>query len=258
MKDKITAEGISAILDTKIIGKNIVCLEEIDSTNNEAKRNSDMPDGTVFIAELQTGGKGRLGRNWSSPKGVGAWFTILLKPDVSPENVSAITLVAGLAVCKAIGGKIKYPNDIVIGTKKVCGILTELCAQINTVNHVVCGIGINVNNDSFDDEIKNRATSIFIETGKKLSRSSIIAQGLTEFEPLYQSFLNNGLSEILEEYKSYCVTLNSYVTVTYQGNSIQGICRDILPDGSIVIDTGNERLIINSGEVSVRGVYGYV
>lgn len=258
MKDKITAEGISAILDTKIIGKNIVCLEEIDSTNNEAKRNSDMPDGTVFIAELQTGGKGRLGRNWSSPKGVGAWFTILLKPDVSPENVSAITLVAGLAVCKAIGGKIKYPNDIVIGTKKVCGILTELCAQINTVNHVVCGIGINVNNDSFDDEIKNRATSIFIETGKKLSRSSIIAQVLTEFEPLYQSFLNNGLSEILEEYKSYCVTLNSYVTVTYQGNSIQGICRDILPDGSIVIDTGNERLIINSGEVSVRGIYGYV
>ena len=258
MKDKITSEGISAILDTKIIGKNIVCLEEIDSTNNEAKRNSDMPDGTVFIAELQTGGKGRLGRNWSSPKGVGAWFTILLKPDVSPENVSAITLVAGLAVCKAIGGKIKYPNDIVIGTKKVCGILTELCAQINTVNHVVCGIGINVNNDSFDDEIKNRATSIFIETGKKLSRSSIIAQVLTEFEPLYQSFLNNGLSEILEEYKSYCVTLNSYVTVTYQGNSIQGICRDILPDGSIVIDTGNERLIINSGEVSVRGVYGYV
>lgn len=258
MKDKITSEGISAILDTKIIGKNIVCLEEIDSTNNEAKRNSDMPDGTVFIAELQTGGKGRLGRNWSSPKGVGAWFTILLKPDVSPENVSAITLVAGLAVCKAIGGKIKYPNDIVIGTKKVCGILTELCAQINTVNHVVCGIGINVNNDSFDDEIKNRATSIFIETGKKVSRSSIIAQVLTEFEPLYQSFLHNGLSEIIEEYKSYCVTLNSHVTVTYQGNLMQGICRDILPDGSIVIDNGNERLIINSGEVSVRGVYGYV
>ena len=175
--DVISPEEITAALDTGFIGRSVFCLEETDSTNSECKRHSDYPDGTVFTAEIQTGGRGRRGKEWSSPKGVGAWFSVLLKPDMRPEDVSKITLIAGLAVCRAIGcgAMIKYPNDIVIGSRKVCGILTELSAEIDAVNYIVCGIGINVNTPSFDGELQERATSLFIETGKRHSRARVIA-----------------------------------------------------------------------------------
>lgn len=245
---------IKNYLKTEFIGRNICFFDEIDSTNNEAKRKSDLPDGTVFIAQTQTGGKGRQGKIWVSPKGEGAWFSVLLKPDISPERVSQITLAAGLAVCRAIGGKIKYPNDIVIGTKKVCGILTELVTNENVYN-VVCGIGINVNTPNFEGELSERATSILIENGYRQNIAYIIGSVLNEFEILYKEFLQNGLKNIIEEYKNNCVTLNSEVTVTYQNKSLHGICTDIRSDGSIVIDG---ETVINSGEVSVRGIYGYV
>ena len=241
-------------LNTDFIGRNIYLFEEIDSTNNEAKRSCELPDGSVFIAQTQTGGKGRQGRVWVSPKGEGAWFSILLKPDISPERISQITLIAGLAVSRAIGGKIKYPNDIVIGTKKVCGILTELVTYNNNYS-VVCGIGINVNTQSFDAELAVKATSLLIENGYEHDIDIIISKVLNEFEVLYKQFLQNGLKNIIQEYKDNCITLNSEVTVTYQNKSLKGICTDILSDGSIVI---NNETVINSGEVSVRGIYGYV
>lgn len=241
-------------MNTDFIGRNIYLFEEIDSTNNEAKRSCELPDGSVFIAQTQTGGKGRQGRVWVSPKGEGAWFSILLKPDISPERISQITLIAGLAVSRAIGGKIKYPNDIVIGTKKVCGILTELVTYNNNYS-VVCGIGINVNTQSFDAELAVKATSLLIENGYEHDIDIIISKVLNEFEVLYKQFLQNGLKNIIQEYKDNCITLNSEVTVTYQNKSLKGICTDILSDGSIVI---NNETVINSGEVSVRGIYGYV
>ena len=178
----------------------------------------------------------------------------MLKPDISPECVSQITLIAGLAVSRAIGGRIKYPNDIVIGTKKVCGILTELVTQNNNYS-IVCGIGINVNTPSFDGELAQKATSLLIENGYEHHVEIIVARVLNEFEVLYKEFLQNGLESIIKEYKYNCITLNSEVTVTYQNKSLHGICTDIRPDGSIVIDG---KTVINSGEVSVRGIYGYV
>lgn len=258
--DIISESEIKSYLNTLFIGKKIIYTEETDSTNNDAKRNSALPEGTVFTSEIQTGGKGRRGKVWTSPKGVGAWFSILLKPDITPEIVSRITLIAGLAVCRGIGtdSMIKYPNDTVIGTKKVSGILTELSAETDAVNYVICGIGINVNTESFDDELKNRATSLYIETGKKHDRCKIIARVLNEFEKLYIEFLNNGLKNIIQEYKNNCVTLNNNVSVVYNNLTIQGKCVDITDKGTIIINDGHKDIEINSGEVSVRGIYGYV
>lgn len=260
MSDVINAEEICSALNTGKIGRNIFCIEETDSTNSECKRHSDYPDGTVFAAEIQTEGKGRRGKSWSSPKGVGAWFSVLLKPDMCPEDVSKITLIAGLAVCRALGNgtMIKYPNDIVIGSKKVCGILTELSAEIDAVNYIVCGIGINVNTPSFEGELAERATSLFIETGEKRSRAQVIACVLNEFEPLYKDFLKNGISNILNEYRERCITLGSNVTAKFGGRIVNGRCIGIDDEGSIEIETDSGVVTVNSGEVSVRGIYGYI
>ena len=258
--DVISPEEITAALDTGFIGRSVFCLEETDSTNSECKRHSDYPDGTVFTAEIQTGGRGRRGKEWSSPKGVGAWFSVLLKPDMRPEDVSKITLIAGLAVCRAIGcgAMIKYPNDIVIGSRKVCGILTELSAEIDAVNYIVCGIGINVNTPLFDGELQERATSLFIETGKRHSRARVIAAVLNELEPLYKDFLKHGISNIMDEYRRLCVTLGRDVAVRFGGRTAVGRCTAINDDGSIEIETENGSVTVNSGEVSVRGIYGYI
>ena len=163
--DIIVEDDIKKSLNTEFVGQNIFFYDETDTTNERAKANSTEPDGSVFIAEVQTHGKGSRGRGWTSPRGTGIWHSILLKPDISPSEVSQITLVAGLAVCRAVGlgAKIKWPNDIVICGKKICGILTEMSAEIDMVNYIVCGIGVNVNMESFDREIQHRATSMLFE-----------------------------------------------------------------------------------------------
>ncbi|MCH5210224.1 MAG: biotin--[acetyl-CoA-carboxylase] ligase [Oscillospiraceae bacterium] len=258
--DIITESEIKNGLNTEFIGRTIFLYDETDTTNNRAKENSDAPDGSVFIAETQTGGKGSRGRGWVSPRGSGIWHTILLKPDISPLEVSQITLAAGLSVCKAIGldAKIKWPNDIVIGSKKVCGILTEMSAEMDSVNYVVCGIGINVNIESFDDEISHRATSMYIESGQKYCRNEIISKLLNEFEYYYKLFLKNGLSALLDEYKKNCVTLGREVSVIFRKETVTGTAVDVDETGALVVETGNGVIRVNSGEVSVRGLYGYV
>lgn len=258
--DILTEYTIKSGLNTKFIGQNVFVYHETDSTNNRAKAEHTAPDGSLFIAEIQNHGKGRLGRGWEAPAGVGIWMSILLKPDLSPSDVSQITLIAGLAVCRGLGhnAKIKWPNDIVIGSKKVCGILTEMSAEINMVDYVVCGIGINVNIPSFDGELSKKATSLLIETGEKHNRARIVGRVLTEFETLYTDFLENGLKNILSEYKNFCVTLNREVQVVYSHEAITAKAVDIDENGSLVIEKDGERITVNSGEVSVRGIYGYI
>ena len=145
-----------------------------------------------------------------------------------------------------------------IGSRKVCGILTELSAEIDAVNYIVCGIGINVNTPSFDGELQERATSLFIETGKRHSRARVIAAVLNELEPLYKDFLKNGISNIMDEYRRLCVTLGRDVAVQFGGRTAVGRCTAINDDGSIEIETENGSVTVNSGEVSVRGIYGYI
>lgn len=258
--DLLSADDIADKLNTEFIGRKLVIFDETDSTNTQAKIHSAYPEGSVFIAEVQNQGKGSRGRQWSSPRGTGIWHTILLKPDISLAEVSQITLIAGLAVCRAIGlgAQIKWPNDIVIGSKKVCGILTEMSAETDMINYVVCGIGINVNNESFPEEIAHRATSMYLEGGEKYARNDIIARLLNEFELIYKQFLVGGLESVLENYKKLCVTLGREVSVIFKNETLTGKAADIDGTGALVIDKDSRRITVNSGEVSVRGIYGYV
>ena len=259
--DIISEYEIKSGLKTDRVGQNIKYVYETDSTNNEAKRFSDMSDGTLFIAEIQTGGKGRLGRAWTSPEGEGIWMSLLLKPDIIPGEAPEITLIAGLAVCRALksfGAQIKWPNDVVIDGKKICGILTEMSAEIERVSYIVCGIGINVNIMEFPEDLREKATSLYTVTGKKQNRTAIIKRVMEEFEPLYDEYLKNRLKNIISEYKSACVNIGKRVSVIHGGNETIGTAADITENGHLVVDTDNGKIIVSSGEVSVRGVYGYV
>lgn len=255
---------ISNGLKTTFIGKNILYYDEIDSTNTAAKRHSSEIEGTVFTADLQTGGKGRLGRGWAGVSGDNVAFSILLRPKISLDKVSQLTLIAGISVRRAISNlygldaKIKWPNDIVVGKKKICGILTEMSAEMNGLNYVVCGIGVNVNSESFDGELKSKATSIFIETKQKQKRYILIQEILNQFEILYLEFLKNGLTKMLDEYKTFCVTLNRDVKVIKNGTALIAKAVDITQNGELIIEKDGENICVNSGEVSVRGIYDYI
>lgn len=256
----LSEDAAKALLTTEFIGRALHIMNVCDSTNEEAKRHFADADGSLFVSEVQTGGKGRLGRSWASERSIGIWMTLLLKPELPPQDVPQITLIAGIAVCRALGGSamIKWPNDVVIGSKKVCGILTEMSAEMDRVNYVVCGIGINVNTKHFDDELAEKATSLYIETGTTYQREPIIAAVMNEFEPLYKEFLKNGFSGVYEEYKSVCTTLGKTVRVISRGTELIGTAIDISPEGGLIVDTGKEHITITSGEVSVRGMYGYI
>lgn len=226
-----------------------------DSTNEEAKRRSDLPDGTLFIADRQTAGKGRTGRRWESEARSGIYMSLLLKPKLSDDCSSQITLIAGMAVARALGNgaMIKWPNDVVIGSRKVCGILTEM-----SHGALICGIGINVNTPSFPDELKDRATSLYIETNKTFNIEKVVADVINEFEPLYRKFIVYGFAPLCDEYKKMCVTLGKTVSVIQNNSKIRCTAEDISPNGGLVVKTDTGTLCVTSGEVSVRGIYGYV
>ena len=181
--DSITAEEIGSDLDTEWLGRNLRYYETIDSTNLEIRRLAEegAPHGTTAVAEEQTSGKGRRGRSWLGKAGCGIWMSFLLRPQIAVENSSMLTLITALAVEKAVGEEtglqcqIKWPNDIIVNGKKLCGILTELSAQMDELNYVVVGIGINANMQEFPDDLRDKATSLRIETGETVKRASLAA-----------------------------------------------------------------------------------
>lgn len=262
--DTYSAEEISAGLETEQLAKKIYCFEKIDSTNEEAKRQAlhGAPNGSLFIAEQQTGGKGRLGRSFLSPPGIGLWFTVLLRPGSIPSNVSVTTLLSGLAVCGAIRkytnlpAMIKWPNDIVIGSKKVCGILTEMSAEMERIEFVVTGIGVNVNNTAFPEDLKEKATSLYLENGNSMRRIELLQEILRRFEALLKENVD-GSQNFLDEYKKCCVSLNRQVSFQRESRQLTGTAVDISPNGELVVQLKNgERIPVYSGEVSVQGIYG--
>lgn len=253
--------------------KEIVYYDEIDSTNNEAKRQAEkgeVKDGTLFVAECQTGGRGRRGRNWVSPPGSGIWMSLFLKPDISPASASMLTIVAAMAVTESVGKivkelgekadcKIKWPNDLVLNGKKICGILTEMSAEVDYIHFVVIGIGINVNTTDFDDEIKAMASSIYKETGAKVSRSQIIAYFSESFERYYKTFVKSGdLSGLVEAYNEMLINKDKEVKAIFADAELTGVAKGINGLGELIIETKEGERIVRSGEVSVRGLYGYV
>lgn len=265
--DLIQADEVRSWLHSRWLGKEIYAEESVDSTNTWAKKLAEegAPHGTVVLADEQTAGKGRRGRVWENPRGVNLAFTFLLRPDFQPEAAPMLTLVMGLSVaqvCRDFGldAWIKWPNDVVVNRKKICGILTEMSAQIDYVNYVVLGTGININQKSIPEELEDRATSFYLETGKCFSRAQIAAAVIEKFEENYEIFIQTcDLSTLQDSYNQILVNRNQQVKVLDLNHEFTGTAQGITSGGELLVRTENGKTEkIMAGEVSVRGFYGYV
>lgn len=266
--DIIAAEEVESRLKSKWAGHPVKYFDEITSTNQYAKRIGEegAPEGTLVVADEQTQGKGRSGRVWSTPHGTAIAMTLLIRPKLPPASISMVTLVMGLAVARAcrelyhLPVGIKWPNDVVIHGKKLCGILTELSAEMMSVNYVVIGAGINVNVKEFPEEIQKTATSIALELGHETGRAELIASCMEYFEVYYEKFIQAGdLSPLMEEYNELLLNRDQKVRVLEPGREYTGTALGINQNGELlVVREDGSRTAVYAGEVSVRGVYGYV
>lgn len=245
-------------LHTEYMGKNIHFFKEVDSTNDVARElaDEDAEEGTLVIAESQRSGKGRRGKRWISPSG-GVWMTIILRPDVEPPKAPQLTLVTGVAVAETLNQEcgldvgIKWPNDILIGDKKVCGILTEVKADMGKVDYVLVGIGIDLNVDLniFPPELRGGATSLKAELDREIMGAELVAIFLKNFEIYYGEFKQGKFREILNKWRKLSKTIGNYVEVHKKGGPVYGEAVGINKDGELILelDDGTLRKII-SGE----------
>ena len=265
--DLVTAEEVESLLETSWAARPVVYEEEQASTNQTAKMLAEQgaSHGTLVVAERQVSGRGRRGRPWHSPEGSGIWMSILLRPQIHPMSASMLTLVAAMAVYDAISSRvegcaIKWPNDIVIDGRKVCGILTEMSTQIDYINHVTIGVGINVNLTEFPEEIRETATSLRLECGHVVKRAPLIAAVMKRFEQNYTVFLEHGdLSGLKERYSELLVNKDREVRILGAKEQYNAYALGINQTGELIVrkEDGTEEAVY-AGEVSVRGVYGYV
>ena len=266
--DIIAEQEVGSRLQTNWIGRNIRYFERITSTNQMARRLGEegAPEGTLVIADEQTQGKGRTGRHWTTPPGTAVAMTLLLRPRIAPAHISMVTLVMGLAVAAAcrqlygIEAGIKWPNDVVINGKKVCGILTEMSAELSAVHYIVIGTGINTNIREFPPEIKDTATSLLLELGHEVNRAELIAGTMEHFEIRYEMFLKTqDLSGLMDEYNSMLVNKGRGVRVLLPEGGFNGVAQGINKKGELLVTREDGTLEnVYAGEVSVRGIYGYV
>ena len=266
--DILSAEEIRHFLPEGILPGRLEVLPVTDSTNEEAKRAyaAGFPDRSLFVADQQTAGKGRRGRSWSSPRGKDVFFSFLLKPDIPPECASMLTLIAAIAGVEALSRqaeadyRIKWPNDIVLGGRKISGILTEMGADMDQIHYVVPGIGFNLNRTEFAEEIRSFAGSVFLETGRKICRSRLVADYADEFMRRYEIFLKDpDLSSFMEEYNARLINAGQEVCLIRRGEKIRRTALGINERGELLVRDPEGRIeTVFSGEVSVRGLYGYV
>lgn len=272
--DKLYAPDLLSRLPENGICQKVECFQTIDSTNTKAKQLAELgeAEGMLVTAEEQTAGKGRRGRSWESDPGVGIWMTLLLRPSILPVKVTGLTLLAALALVRAVkkvcslDAQIKWPNDVILAKKKICGILTEMSSEENFVHYVVVGIGINANMSSFSKEVEKMATSIYLQTGKKTNRAELAAAWVENFCGYYEQFIQKqDLSFVIEEYNSVMANKDKEVRVYYGmteqaslENTDVGIARGIDRDGALLVEMEGQVKRIVSGEVSVRGLHGYV
>ena len=268
MEEVFGQHELESRMGTKWAGHPVAFFEALDSTNIRAKLEAERgaPEGTLVVADMQTAGRGRRGRGWSSPAGVNAYFTLILKPDFEPGKASMLTLVMALAVAEGITETcgveacIKWPNDIVIGGKKVCGMLTELSVQQEYIQHVVIGAGVNVGLQEFVPEIADTATCLERECGRKVPRAQLIANIMKAFETYYEKFLETlDFSELKRPYDERLVNCGREVRVMDPKGEYTGISKGIDSTGELLVERpdGSETAVY-AGEVSVRGIYGYV
>lgn len=270
--DALTEPEIRSFLgETAVVGRELRCFDEIDSTNTRAKQIAleGAPDGTVVVANCQTAGRGRMDRSFQSPRGKGIYLTALLRPQLPPERLMSVTAMAGVAVCAAVervcGVRpgLKWPNDPVLGNKKLCGILTELSLEAETgrLQYLVVGIGINVHHTAadFSPEVAELATSLSMALGHPVSRPALAAALIEELDRLYGALYAGDLSAYLSAYRRDCVNLGKTVQLLERNGRRTAEAVGIDDAFGLVVREadGTERTV-RSGEVSVRGLYGYV
>lgn len=238
-------KNIKSGLKTSTIGRKLFHLFEVTSTNDVARQIASQfvdTDGTVVVAESQTVGRGRVHRPWISPLG-GMWFSIILKPNITPSEAVQMTYVAGVAVAKVLrsyglNAKIKWPNDVLIEGKKVCGILNEVSATPDTVNYIIVGMGINANVDieKLPEDVREHATSVQRELGEPVDRVSLLQQVLSQFEEEYKTF-HEHLSSILDDWKALSDTIGRHVEVRTLTQTIRGVAIGVDTEGWLLIRT---------------------
>lgn len=254
--------------NTVWLARDLFFYEETGSTNDDIKQmaNEGALNGTLVVADRQSAGRGRRGRAWISPKGESVYMSLLLRPKCMPNQASALTLVMALAVTEAMEelapgrSGIKWPNDIVMNGKKVCGILTEMALEQTTIDYVVIGVGINVNQSIFDTEIATIATSIALELGRKITRTELIGRILHYFEKEYAEFAKTyDLGSLMERYNRYLLNRDTQVRVLDPKGEYEGFALGINSQGELMVKRQNGEIeAVYAGEVSVRGIYGYV
>ena len=255
-------------IHTTWTGQEIYFYEEIDSTNLEAKRLAakGAVAGALVLAERQTQGRGRRGRAWESPEGSSISMTLMMRPQIRPEHASMLTLVMGLSVVQAIENiwhvktGIKWPNDVVWNKKKLAGILTEMNVNVQGIQYLVIGVGINVNTPAFPEELQDKATSVYLELGHKVSREELVAEIMKTFEQNFKIFAQTeDLSGLRESYEQALLNLHQPVRVLEPGNEYTGMALGINDLGELLVQREDGRQeAVYAGEVSVRGLYSYV
>jgi len=267
MSPQMTQEELNIIFKEHSLIERVEYHRTIDSTNIRAKELGANPKNEValIIADEQTAGRGRLGRKWVSPQGVGLYSTILLYPSIPTVKASRITLIAAAAMAEAIRQVtslevgIKWPNDIVINQKKICGILTEMNAEMNAIHYLMVGAGVNVGKCDYPEEVSQVATSIEAECGHEISRIELMKVYVEKFSYYYDCFVNDdSLKEVIEVNRKFSVTIHKTVQIISRGESRLAEAISITEDGELVVinESGNEEVIFY-GEVSVRGLKGY-
>lgn len=266
--DVVSCEEIKSRLDTQWAGSRVYYYETLDSTNICAKRLAEQgaPNGTLILADRQTAGRGRLGRSWETDVGTSVAMTVIVRPKLPPTKASMLTLVMGMAVASALNAlfglncKIKWPNDVVVNGRKICGILTEMSAEINRINYLVIGSGINANMEDFPHELKDRAVSLRMLLGKRVNRAEIICACMKWLETYYDAFQRTeDMSGLMEEYNRMLVSLGREVCVLETGGAFQGDCLGVNREGELLVRRADGTVVpVYAGEVSVRGIYGYV
>ena len=253
-------------IHTKWAGKTVHFARKTDSTNLWIKRlaKEGAPEGTLALAEFQSAGRGRLGRSWEVPEGTSVMMSILLRPKFEPQYAPMLTLVMGMAVAKAVKKfgfdvSIKWPNDVVVSHKKICGILTEMGVRDGKIDYAVIGVGINVNIREFPEEMADKATSLYLESGREFDRSQIPGLVMEAFEEYYEKFAATcDLSGLKEEYESILANYNQPVRVLAK-EPYEGVARGITDGGELLVEKTDGTIVaVSAGEVSVRGLYSYV
>jgi BirA family biotin operon repressor/biotin-[acetyl-CoA-carboxylase] ligase len=259
----LSEQAVAQGLLTKHIGHHIVYREQVDSTNNVAKKLADdgAPEGTLVIAEEQTGGRGRINRAFLSPFAKGVWFSLILRPNIPPMEVSKMTLLAAVAVARAIRHHglmdcgIKWPNDILVNGRKMVGILTELNGSAEKVNYIIMGIGVNTSimADDLPEDMKSIVTS-FAREGVRVSRLALLETLLLEIERLYDAVCRQGFSQVLAEWRTLACMLGQEVMVSSIDRTFSGKAVDIDENGNLLVATPEGVEVVLAGDIHVRPV----